>query len=143
MKYMIMLYGSQQDYDAMVGTVHRRARLVRARTSPRWAQFMEDWNNELVESGEFVDAKGLAAPVHTRRVQLPDGVPVVTDGPYAETQEVLAGYTIVECESFDRATEIAARLAQVPAGARWRRGPVRRRPADRRGLSGGDAEPGS
>ena len=41
-------------------------------------------------------------------------MPVVTDGPYAETQEVLAGYTIVECESFDRATEIAARLVDTP-----------------------------
>lgn len=40
--------------------------------------------------------------------------PVVTDGPYAETAEVLAGYWIVECESFDRATEIAARLAKCP-----------------------------
>jgi hypothetical protein len=39
---------------------------------------------------------------------------VVTDGPYAETQEVLAGYWIVECESFDRATEIAARLRNCP-----------------------------
>ncbi len=77
-------------------------------------EFMGKWNNELVESGEFVDARGLAAPVHTRRVQLQDGVPVVTDGPYAETQEVLAGYTIVECDSFDRATEIAARLANTP-----------------------------
>jgi hypothetical protein len=40
---------------------------------------------------------------------------VVTDGPYAEAQEVLAGYWIVECDSFDRATEIAARLAGCPA----------------------------
>ena len=72
-----------------------------------------------MESGEFVDARGLAAPVHTRRIQLQNGVPVVTDGPYAETEEVLAGYTIVECDSFDRATEIAARVARCPypAGA--------------------------
>jgi hypothetical protein len=63
-----------------------------------------------------VDAKGLAAPVHTRRVRLTNGVAAVTDGPYAETQEVLAGYTIVECESFDRAIEIAARLAKCPPG---------------------------
>jgi hypothetical protein len=41
----------------------------------------------------------------------------VTDGPYAETTEVLAGYWIVECESFDRATAIAARLASAPAPA--------------------------
>jgi hypothetical protein len=78
--------------------------------------FMESWNQELVESGEFVDARGLAAPVHTRRIHgLQNGVPVVTDGPYPETQEVLAGYTIVECESFDRATEIAARITKSPS----------------------------
>jgi hypothetical protein len=43
----------------------------------------------------------------------------VTDGPYAETEEVLAGYTLVECGSFDRATEIAAMVAKCPypAGA--------------------------
>jgi hypothetical protein len=112
-KYMIMMSGSQRDYDMMAGT---------ATDQPGWSpadfaalhEFMEKWNNELVESGEFVDARGLAAPVHTRRIQLRNGVPVVTDGPYPETQEVLAGYTIVECESFDRATEIAARLANTP-----------------------------
>ena len=40
--------------------------------------------------------------------------PVVTDGPYAEAEEVLAGYWVVECESFDRATEIAARFPSCP-----------------------------
>ena len=115
MKYMIMLYGSQQDYDAMVG---------KATDKPAWTgedfaamgAFMAQWNNELVESGEFVDAKGLLEPLHSRRVTMQGGVPVVTDGPYAEAQEVLAGYTIVECESFDRATEIAAKLAKCPPG---------------------------
>ena len=80
-------------------------------------EFMEAFNKDLAESGELVETRGLAAPVHTRRLQLQNGVPVVTDGPYAETQEVLAGYWIVECESFDRATEIAARLAKCPRPA--------------------------
>ncbi|NAS23494.1 hypothetical protein GT755_17560 [Herbidospora sp. NEAU-GS84] len=105
MKYMIMLYGSQRDFDAM------------ATGGPEVAEmhaFMEKWNNDLVESGEFVDAKGLSAPVHTRRVSMKAGVPVVTEGPYPETQEVLVGYTIVECAGIDRATEIAARLAHTP-----------------------------
>jgi hypothetical protein len=110
---MILMNGSQRDYDMLAG---------KPTDSPAWSsqdiaalhQFMANWNNELVESGEFVDAQGLSAPVHARRIQLKDGVPVVTDGPYAETQEVLAGYTIIECDSFDRATEIAARLANTP-----------------------------
>jgi hypothetical protein len=111
---MIMMIGSQQDYDMLAG---------KTGDGPPWSPddiaamqtFMGKWNNDLVESGEFVDARGLTAPVHARRIQLQNGVPVVTDGPYAETQEVLAGYTIVECDSFDRATEIAARLGNCPA----------------------------
>ena len=81
--------------------------------------FMESFNKELAESGERVETRALAAPVHTRRVRLQSGLPIVTDGPYAETQEVLAGYWIVDCENFDPATAIAGRLsnAQGPAGA--------------------------
>ncbi|WP_239117238.1 YciI family protein [Planotetraspora phitsanulokensis] len=110
---MILSYASQQDYDNMAG--------MDAGT-PAWSPsdfaamgaFMEAFNKELEESGELVETRGLEAPVHTRRIGSKNGVPVVTDGPYAETQEVLAGYWIVECDSFDRATEIAARLGECP-----------------------------
>ena len=113
MKYMILVYGSQQDYDSMAG---------QAGGGPAWSAeqfaamgtFMESFTKDLAESGELVDTRGLTAPVHARRIQLRNDVPVVTDGPYAESQEVLAGYWIVECDSFDRATEIAARLTKVP-----------------------------
>ena len=47
-------------------------------------------------------------------------VPVVTDGPYAESQEVLADYWIVECDSFDQATEMAARLTKAPGPGQLR-----------------------
>ena len=76
--------------------------------------FMESFNRDLEKSGELVETSGLVDPVHTRRIRLQNGIPVVTDGPYAETTEVLAGYWIVECESFDRATSIAARLSECP-----------------------------
>lgn len=113
MKYMIMMMGSQNEYDMLTGKSSDR---------PAWSaedagalhEFMGKWNQELIDSGEFVDAQGLSAPVHARRIHVRNGVPVVTDGPYAETQEVLAGYTIVDCASFDRATEIAAKLADTP-----------------------------
>lgn len=90
MKYMILMYGSQADYDGMAGKAEGG--------QPAWTKdefaamgaFMESFGRDLAESGELVDARGLAAPVHTRRIQLRGGVPVVTDGPYAETEEVLA-----------------------------------------------------
>lgn len=113
MKFMILTYASQQDYDAMTGKASGKMAWS-ARDFAALGAFMEAFNKELADSGELVETRGLAAPVHARRVQLREGVPVVTDGPFAETAEVLAGYWIVECESFDRATEIAARLSKVP-----------------------------
>jgi len=114
MKYMILINASQRDYAAMAGQA--------AGEQPGWTPedfgalgaFMESFNRDLAESGELVDTRGLTAPVHARRIRLADGVPVVTDGPYAEAEEVLAGYWIVECDSFDRATQIAARLTGTP-----------------------------
>lgn len=108
MKYMIMLYGSQQDYDVLSGKPTAKP-LMSPEEVAAMHEHMTSVAKDLVESGEWVDGQGLTAPVHARRVQVRAGAPVVTDGPYAETQEVLAGYTIVECDSFDRATEIAAR----------------------------------
>ena len=113
MKFMILTYASQRDYDAMAGKPTAGAAWS-AQDFAAMGAFMEAFNRDLAESGELVETRGLAAPVHTRRIRLRSGVPVVTDGPYAETAEVLAGYWIVECESFDRATEIAARLTNCP-----------------------------
>ncbi len=114
MKYMILTYASQQDYDGMAGKDTRKPAWTGADFAAMGA-FMTKFNADLAESGELVETRALAAPVLTRRLGSKDGVSVVTDGPYAETQEVLAGYWIVECESFDRATEIAARLRDTPA----------------------------
>lgn len=114
MKYMILLYGSQQDYDVMSGKPSDKPPMS-AEDVAAMHEYMRSFHQKLVESGEYVDGQGLTAPVHARRVQLRNGVPAVTDGPYAETQEVLAGYTIVECASFDRATEIAAGLVNPDA----------------------------
>lgn len=113
MKYMILVYGSQQDYDAMAGKGEKKPAWS-AEDMAKMGAFMNEVNKDLMESGEWVDAQGLTAPAHARRVQLQNGVPVVTDGPYPEAQEVIAGYWIVECESFDRATEIAARVSHCP-----------------------------
>jgi hypothetical protein len=117
-KYMILLYGSQQDYDVLAGKPTDKPAMSADEVAAMHG-YMETFHKGLEESGELVDAQGLTAPVHARRVQLRNGVPVVTDGPYPETQEVLAGYTVVECESFDRATEIAAGLVNPDADGEY------------------------
>ena len=118
MKYMIMLYGSQQDYDVLSGKPTDKPAMSAEAIAETYA-YMGSFHKKLADSGELVDARGLTAPVHARRVQLKNGVPAVTDGPYPETQEVLAGYTIVECESFDRATTIAAGLVNPDAAGEY------------------------
>lgn len=136
MKYMILTYGTQVDYDGMAGKAGDR---------PAWSPeefaamgaFMESFVAELAESGELVETRGLAAPAHTRRVRQEGGVPVVSDGPYAETEEVLAGYWIVECDGIDRATKIAGRLALCPAPEHVRANAV----ADVRPIDEDQADP--
>ena len=111
MKYMILSYGSQRDYDGMGGSGESTW------TPQDFAglhAFMTKFNQDLEASGELVETRGLTAPAHTRRVGNRNGTPFVTDGPFAETEEVLAGYWVVDCVSFDRATEIAERLRDCP-----------------------------
>ena len=114
MKYMILTYASQQDYDGLAGRPGTGQVPWSGEDFAALGAFMESFNSQLAESGELIETRGLVAPVHTRRIRLQEGVPVVTDGPYAETEEVLAGYWLVDCDSFDRATAIAARLANCP-----------------------------
>jgi hypothetical protein len=77
--------------------------------------FMKRFNKELAEAGELVGAEGLAAPGQARVVRAgKGGAPEVTDGPFAEAKEFLAGYWIVDVESPKRAYEIAARASAAP-----------------------------
>jgi len=62
---------------------------------------------ELTASGELVGGEALAQEARTVRVR--GGVPAVTDGPFAEAKEQLAGFLTVDCESIERAVEIAGR----------------------------------
>ena len=72
-------------------------------------------NAELHERGELVDSVALTPPDRALEVTAGKGDPVVSDGPFAESKEVLAGYTLVDVESEERAIEIAAQLSRVPA----------------------------
>jgi len=60
------------------------------------------------ESGELVGFAALADPSNTATVRVRGGVPAVTDGPYVEAKEFLAGYYVVDCETRERAVELAA-----------------------------------
>jgi hypothetical protein len=72
-------------------------------------------HRELVSTGELVESEVLAGPDLARIVRS-DGLaaPVVTDGPFQEYKEWLAGYQIVDVDSEARAIEIAAKISAVP-----------------------------
>jgi hypothetical protein len=77
--------------------------------------FMMRFNKELTAAGELVSAQGLNGPEEARIVRADKvGAPEVTDGPYPEAKEFLAGFWIVDCDSKDRAYELAARISAAP-----------------------------
>src|SRR6185437_16097914 len=66
-------------------------------------QFQKDLNAELRERGEFVEAQALTGPEAAKFVLASDDAPIVTDGPFAESKELLAGWRTVDVESEERA----------------------------------------
>src|SRR5262245_42622910 len=71
-------------------------------------------HRDLVASGELV-ASEILAPHHLAKIVTADGTaPVVTDGPFQEFKEWVAGYQIVDVDSEERALEIAAKISAVP-----------------------------
>jgi hypothetical protein len=71
-------------------------------------------HKELVASGELVESEVLSGPDLAKIVTSDGTAPVVTDGPFQEFKEWLAGYQIVDVESEERAIEIAGRISAVP-----------------------------
>ena len=100
MKYMMMMFG-----DAATMLEER---------SPEWVSemmaFMGGFNAELEKNGELVEARGLALPGEAKTVSLVDGQVVVSDGPFAEAKESLAGYWVLEVPDLDRAVELASQV---------------------------------
>jgi hypothetical protein len=77
-------------------------------------KFQQDLNAELVESGELVDAQALTGAAKMVLAAVDDGAPLITDGPFPESKELLAGWRMVDVESEARALEIAAKSSKGP-----------------------------
>ena len=101
-------------------------------------EFQHALNRELLERGELVDAQGLAGPEQARRVvSSGTGAPVITDGPFPESKELLAGYRLVDVETAARAIDIAAQASAAPGPGGM---PVRQPIEVRQVLSAPDPE---
>ena len=76
-------------------------------------QYMRDFAAKLEKTGEFVDAQALAPDGAWVRSD-GEGRPPVTDGPFAETKDLIAGWMVIDVDSWDRAVELAGELSAAP-----------------------------
>ena len=81
----------------------------------RMVGFMDQLNSDLKKTGQWVAAEGLVSPDQARIVTAnADGSPTVTDGPFAESKEFIAGYWIINVKDADEAYRFAARVSSCP-----------------------------
>ncbi|HEY3004138.1 MAG TPA: YciI family protein [Kribbellaceae bacterium] len=76
--------------------------------------YLKDLNRQLIENGELIDGQALTGPDLAKVVTSDGTAPVVTDGPFPEVKELLAGYQLVDVESEGRALEIAGLVSAAP-----------------------------
>ena len=108
MKYMLLMQSNKQGWDDMPNTWSQEDLRV-------MVDFMHEFDQELRDSGELVETRGLAGPDQMKTVQAQDnGEPIITDGPFSETKEVLAGYWVVDVASEERVLELALRISRTP-----------------------------
>ena len=97
MKYLLMIYMNPAAFEALSG--EDRDEIFGAHDA---------FQAQTRSSGELLGFVALADPSHSRSVRVTDGATSATDGPYVEAKEFLAGYYAVECDSVERAIELAA-----------------------------------
>ncbi len=102
MKYMIMMFGSAAGMMDVKSTDWIKEMI----------QFMQQLDVDLTSSGELVFNAGLADGSAAKTVRLKDGLPVATDGPYAEAKESLIGYWVVDVANEARIIEIASQIVK-------------------------------
>ncbi|MFI0351998.1 YciI family protein [Actinomadura sp. 9N407] len=102
MKFLLMIQMNDEAFEAL--GEERRNEIMNAH---------EGFQKMLRERGEMVVTHALADPSTSATVRVKDGVPAVTDGPFAEAKEYLAGYYVIDCESRERALEIAGRMPEA------------------------------
>lgn len=98
MKYMMLIY---QNTAAAAAMSEDEMSALQNEAGDIW--------QELVKTGEWVSGAGLAGPDQAKAIRVRDGVAAVTDGPFSEAKEQLAGLCVFETESIERAVEIARR----------------------------------
>jgi hypothetical protein len=106
-KYVILIQSNPQPWGHPTSDFIAEHRDLPAETRERLNQEFEAALAEMMERGEFVHAEALGDPATSRLFRWSDGDRVVTDGPYAEGKEHLAGFFLIDVDSHERAEELA------------------------------------
>jgi hypothetical protein len=107
-KYLILIWSNPESRRLWEGfSADERAEGLTAYTA---------LTESLAASGELIVTEALSDPSMTKRVTARDGRALTSDGPFAEAKELLAGFYLVECESLERAVEVAARVPEAEYG---------------------------
>jgi hypothetical protein len=96
-KYLLMIYGNQEKWASLS-----------AESWPEAIARQDAFNARYRATGELLGSYGLADAAQVKLIRRVDGVPAVTDGPYLETKEYMASFWLLDCESEERALQIAA-----------------------------------
>jgi hypothetical protein len=75
-----------------------------------------DFNDGLLDSGHFIEAEALGPPSAATCVRVRNGRTGLTDGPYVETKEMVAGFYVIEARDFNEAIQVASRIPAAPLG---------------------------
>lgn len=110
MRYLLLIYSNQDNWEHPLFLRHPEFLAMPAKQRDELTGQAEALHREITESGELVVGEALADPLTSATIRVRDGVPAATDGPYVESKEHLAGLLMVDCESPERAKEIAARI---------------------------------
>jgi hypothetical protein len=113
MKYMLLLNNDKRDWDGWRGLSAEEAQAAREEEIPRWNELWA-W---MEQQGIQADGLELGDPAKARVVRVQNGETLVSDGPFAETKELLGGYFVADCKDLDQAIEFAERVPIASKGS--------------------------
>jgi hypothetical protein len=113
MKYLLLLNNASGEWDSWRELSFDEAQKLRQQELPRWNALF-GW---VAEQGIEVNGLELEDPAKARVVRVREGEALVTDGPFAETKEVLGGYFLADCRDLDQAIELAERVPLAGKGS--------------------------
>jgi hypothetical protein len=105
MRYLCLIYLDEK----------RLAAMAQAEMDALNARHLE-LNEDLLKSGHFIEAEALTPSGSATCLRVRNGRPTVTDGPYAETKEMVAGFYLIEARDLNEAIQVAGRLPSAPLG---------------------------